>query len=721
LMSSETEDRRSDDRLTRGEAQDWLAGLEEVDEQALAEVVPVSDQPDEDDQETVDQHDQESGEAAAEAEMIPDADDWFSDMESAADDDLLEMLAVSGEGEEGVSEHDEQADEEIERAEIPDWMQSAAPIDAGDESGEEAPVVELPEQPVMDEALMTLFEETQEDDSSAVDVLAQAEEPEIEALEPEPEAEQEVGWLEPETSEEDWLGSFTAAEAETEAIDESSAPVASEEDDWLASVPEPEIEAVSDLDEALSFDAVEQSIFESEELEPISEAVDSDEEIPAEAADLAAVAEDAVAVEASDTAEASDTVEVSDMVKDEVGGEEETAADDGPPAWLADMEPITAPEEDQEAIASLLDQPYDPFEGGSPDQVPQYASATDTGILQPDESPDWMSAFTGEELPEEEEPFLDEAEAVESGTEEQDVMSQDLEPDAEQPLEDVSESETDQEWEDEFPAPTDVLADYVYGEDELESMEEDDREMPDWLVAITSSESEQIEGLLPDEPETYSSAEDTGVLQPGNELDWLKDVSESAEESEETQAEEEAVDEARLWSDLDAAEVGEAGAESEDEDDFDFAMLETMAYEADKPEVAESESMEDETLASVVEGEGLPEIETDDELLQDLFAASGEQAALHEDEEAEEIEVAQPDDLEHTKVAVSEAEPVEVAEGESGKEPVPDDFTFYDLLPLWLRQPLERDPDAPMSADYEGASGRPEWLRDVSEDDEDTD
>jgi hypothetical protein len=75
-------------------------------------------------------------------------------------------------------------------------------------------------------------------------------------------------------------------------------------------------------------------------------------------------------------------------------------------------------------------------------------------------------------------------------------------------------------------------------------------------------------------------------------------------------------------------------------------------------------------------------------------------------------QVAQPDDLAHTR---------DVEEDDESDMPwledasVPDDFSFEELTPRWLRRPKEGN-GRPAPSD--AAPGAADWLRDVFEDDE---
>jgi hypothetical protein len=321
--------------------------------------------------------------------------------------------------------------------------------------------------------------------SDDLNAIAPAESPDIQLPEEELATIQEstadddssLGWLGPEEPEEDdWLGSF--ARAEPEPVSPEPPPSIQdvdqvrETDEWLAEMPDLELETVPEpsLDQPVSFDEVEEDLFGVEETERDLE---------------------------------TEVQEVPDF-------DEEAA-----PAWMADLEPIdeALPESD------MLTEAYDPFEAGSPDQVPSYRSVGDTGVLQPDEQPDWMAAFTGEELPER-------AEEDEIPAQEDELVLDDL-------------FDVEEEVQIEPQSITEGLSDITFDEieveedlfepDELAPPAEEEGEMPDWLVAITSSEADKLDDMRFEEvEETYSiSAADSGVLQPDEQPDWLVQVGES--------------------------------------------------------------------------------------------------------------------------------------------------------------------------------------------------
>lgn len=293
---------------------------------------------------------------------------------------------------------------------------------------------------------------------------------------------------------------------------------------------------------------------------------------------------------------------------EEIEGEISISAE---PGWLADWPAPEAPSSPpDEELAALLSEPYDPFEGGSPENVPRYQAASETGILQPDEQPDWMTAFLGGELPETDR--LPESAQEQAAT--RPLAEEESLPEAEWPEETLLSSEeiapTD-EWTVEQPAPTTEDA------------------VPDWLMAIADSEADKLAELFSsDEFFTPQEEEFAGIQEPSL--------------------------------------LEEPGKE-------ELAMPET--HEAFFAPTAE---------------------ETPD-------VATAAQAL--------------PDDIADF-VPESEAETSLPSTDEYADEPVPEDFSFGDWVPIWLRAPLEGQPEDLLNQNRDIPPAPPEWLRDVAEEDE---
>jgi tetratricopeptide (TPR) repeat protein len=633
-----------DDEALPASTGDWMSDLRELDSLWLEGESGVSETPD-----------AEEPEAQPEAERPAPSgpEEWLDEATEIGEADLSGAGAPTGEEREVTSE------DQIEPAsEIPEWVRDAAPIP---EVSEE-PGAEIPEFPGVDVDLMSLFD-AQDSGAGAVESWeAIGAGDELQASEPQ--ADVEHDWLEPAPADDDWLGAFAKFEAEeTESgahdvtlgaqIAADEAPVsaalgaegdllnggeAGEPDNWLTEVPDLEIETVpgeepsADAVSVLPSDAVESALFEEETTgdEPAVE-IEADQPDRASLEEVA-VSEDQHAVE-----------------------------EDEPPAWMAEIEPIEEPGSGQEN--ELFQQAYDPFEGGSPDQVPQYASAGVTGILQPDEQPDWIRAFTDEELSAE--------------PEDEEFTAQSLDLTALGGFEEGEEAGLDTG---EVTPITEGLADlgfesaaeYPSDDDEAQDFESDqpaeEGDLPDWLLAITNSEADKLDDVFL-EPELYSStAKDQGVLQPGSEPDWLVEIGAQVEEAP-------------------LAEVEPAGAaESPDQADAEFVVSESF-------DVVFSE---EESAAAVFEEAELPA---------DLFAEEPD-------------EVAQAADLAHTNELEPVTEAVGQPEEDTEAESVPEDFSFGELRPIWLRKPKEGDLAATIHGGQEEPPDVPEWLRDIFEDDE---
>ena len=590
-------------------------------------------------------------------------------------------------------------------------------------------------------------------------------------------------------ADDDWLGSFAKPEPPAEEMFEEtdSTPISDDplivrpdqffeesdnrvsDDEWLAHTaevePEPEIEGASDATRLLS------------ELD----------DMPLDEGSIESLFDD---------------ITPEDVSQDDLLQDDSAVAESDGPAWLAGIAPVetasTGPRSD--VLSSLLNEPYDPFEGGSADQIPQYLSAKDTGILQPDEKPDWMAAFTGELLPDPEEALdvnldLD----VDAVTEDaftlrdDDQIAEHLQ-DAFGAMADDAAAVSDQSQD----APE--SAEFEAYELEEETPPEDDGPMPEWLLAIANSEADKLDETLFDEPGQYGSAEATGVLQPDSEDDWFTQM---GEESEAPAVSEPGVSQPESVGDqFDDAAMSEVLEETFSEADMtpDWLLEETQGsvplanvfdeveqdlvasptenaldggqdvfdtdqgffeqhqtfdvapeernepvfpqgapetFDDARPDVQKPitfswDSQDDEAVPASFDDEdifGSPtsfETEISSPALDDLreelgvfdFAAgsgdSDEFGFADEPEiEAEDL-FAQAPDLAHTSATLLEEDAI----GEEA-EPVPDDFSFGDWLPIWLREPIEDDPNggAGLAASQDSPEP-PEWLRDVFEDDE---
>lgn len=512
-----------------------------------------------------------------------DAMSWLEDSldgADVADADFLAAIAAAS-GADLVS-GDEEGEAQL-ATDLPAWIQEAAP---------------LSERTVMaDEKGLTLEEE------QALEALT---------------SDEPLGELEDGVADQgaallaEWETWGTAQESAA-LIDEGAGLLEAEagEADWLG-LPEPEESA------PVSAEMLAGKLVDKTKL--------LDETIALEAASLAEA-------ERQDAADHAGPGEPGDQAVEETG-----------PAWLeglAGSEEKAIPAEDAlDDLAALLTQPYDPFEGGSPDKVPQYASAHDTGILQPDEQPDWMAAFTGEEvapdLSEEVgallsgEPGLADDRAlvgaldVEGGVRADTfVFEADSGDERGEPL---PARETD------FPFDLDAPA--------------EEGEVPSWLLAIADSEADKLGEEFADE----------GI-----------------------------------------AEAQEAALDAQDLDEADLIAPEPPEAVADVDITDEWDAVEE-----LLSGDAEAEI---------VLVAS-------EDVLADEEPVAAEDEWSFPLVAAETGEPADVLPEEYEDEPVPEDFSFGDWLPIWLRKPLEGGLDSSLGVSRDEKSEPPEWLRDVNEDEQ---
>jgi hypothetical protein len=315
--------------------------------------------------------------------------------------------------------------------------------------------------------------------------------------------------------------------------------------------------------------------------------------------------------------------------------------------------------------------------------VPEYRSAKETGILQPYETPTWMAAFSDEEAPialEEEQPaefdlggedsFLA-ALGIETPAEpEPSLGAETALPD----LDDLAGLRPDDSAEADRGLPT--------GEPAPE-----EGVMPDWLAAITSSASEQFDDLRFEDAEVYSpEAEASGLVSEG-ELDWLTPLGEEKGDQKLT-AEDSGAPRRDITAIFDEAEESPGGAEAAD-------------------------FMADLDLGDLGLGQAAP-AEAEDVRAWFAEAEPDEAEALDFDLDMAESQVAQPDDLAHTSKPEAEEEEFPwLADDE-----VPDDFSFEEVTPRWLRRLKPRRTGSPSASADEATPGASDWLRDVFEDDD---
>ncbi len=604
-LFGEEQPQQDEQPLEVGGVPDWMSGAAPVEaesEVASFDALFGEEQPQQDEQplEMGGVSDWMSGAAPAEAESeVASFDALFGEEQPQQDEQPLEMGGVSDwlsgaapvEAESEVAsldalfgeEQPQQDEQPLEMGGVSDWMSGAAPAEAELEVasfdalfGEEQP--QQDEQPLemggVSDWMSGATPAEAESEVASFDALFGEEQPQqdeqpLDAATMFQEASQELDWLPKQTSaEEDWLGSFAKPE---ETLSPASGQNSFQEDAWLADLPPADIE------------------------QPFSSGVEEEEP------EIGIDAQQEVSWQPS----------VPDF------GEPEAKLES--PADFSAQEELPPADTSASAEDNFLSEPYDPFAAGRVDQIPTYQAAKETGILQPDEVPDWMLAFSEEEPPLEAEDTAPEPEAALS-EEGLDLDWENLNIDEPQSAGIVEDRQPEMQIEDmtiepETAAPAPV-----------EELEDDSGEMPEWLLAITQSEADKLDDLLPaNEPETYLSAQETGVLQPGQEMEWL--------------------------------------ASATDE-----------LFDAD--------------LSNI---EPAP-----DDLLADLER------------------VAQPADMTDTKEVVLEEETGASFDFSFDDEFVPDDFSFEEVQPAWLRHPHEDDQK---SAKQTGkASNGPEWLRNAFED-----
>lgn len=515
-------------------------------------------------------------------------------------------------------------------------------------------------------------------------------------------------WPEPSAvAEDDWLGSYITPEiAEPQPWEEPEAapPTEAALAGWL---PQSAGDSVDEGDAAIG-------------LQPVQDEPD--------ATDVATLAGAfALPVEPVEVPEAPGAVD--DQVAG-VGGEAvaEAAVDDAPD-WLAGIEPDPVESPLLAGLDRLLNEPYDPFEGGREDQVPTYTAAKETGILQPNEQPDWMTAFLGGDEAETESPdappngVADSSAAPDRQAGYAAIQSEGvLEPESEAgwlaALSDEEIAEPDAPVSAAFEAPPETSS-----EDALEAAgpEENDSTtahgiyvplparqpklnyMPDWLAAI-ASEGKKLDAELlkavESEQQEHEEAGPLPVMAPSGKPEaanddlygqvdsgaWLGDsVAGQAADSDEAASPAAApanVDlppEVRAREPLPQADLAD--------DASDLAFLEQLDQVDWLPDVREEPASEEEVA--------------EDDLLADLDLRNmSDPQALPRDAAPEEA-VAPAWDLPDTTS--------DLRARQDDYAP-PDGFSFDDEVPAWLRGQGGHDQKSSSSR------GLPEWLRSPDED-----
>ncbi len=683
LPEAGIEDDSTLDALLSGEGsgegiEDWLGQpgdhepSSEIEEILRDEKTEETSQPD------------EEAEIALTEDEADSLDLWLEDADVGMDSDLLAALSTVESQQEQLDLGEDVALEPA--AEIPDWIAAAAPTDQ-DAGGDSDIVSEALESFSLEAELPQFAGPDQMADEDVLSEWEALESAQISASAEET-VDDESDKRDSGAADEDWLRSLALSgeEQESESQPVQAEPVSAEDDiqetveevlqrdgdsaDWLSGFDDQDVEeSIPGPTPILAGAAVDEGEVETD---------GNDAEKPSE-----------MLAEAARTAES-----VVDKVTEE-------SDDSGSPSWLENLTPAEELETGRDESDALLVEPYDPFEGGSPDQVPKYQSAKDTGILQPDERPAWMAAFTGEEMPDADEEVDTAAAGIEGG---EDTLT-------ELPL--VTDEDT-------LSPPDDQVVETVpdVSEQELESLALDtdeispDGEMPDWLLAIADSEAAQLgelEELL--DIEEPSPADETGQPEFVGEA-WLQQEADAVAEEpadETTQPEP-------------AMELDEEGAfeSAEVVDEFALPVPPALEFEPDAPKELELSEPEKIAVEAISEAASATEDSVDEDEdagadveVEDVPYGSDRMAAVPEEEE-----VAQAEGWAHTKdvetgLDASESVPVEL-----GDEPVPEDFSFGDWPPIWLREPKEGQPDGFIARRSGDAPEPPEWLRDVSEEEE---
>jgi tetratricopeptide (TPR) repeat protein len=522
------------------------------------------------------------------------------------------------------------------------------------------------------------------------------------------------------------------------AFEESTAAESSDEPerDWLSSYAAPEMPLEEEAEASAFAESVPAEWMPQDlDLGPLTNDIESEPEQPQ--AEVAPVWSDEIEALTADTppideAEETELAGVTGLETDESQDQpvaldveeiREVSGDAETPGWLSAMQPSTAESPLLAELDTLLNQPYDPFESGREDQVPSYATAGETGILQPNEQPDWMTAFLDGEADEEAEPAeasdalaAPDKPASRAAVQGEGVLAPDAEEDWLASLETDDEVEPDTDIVDGIPAvasqPSEEPAPAESESEEstesgglggvyvpLQSRQPKLNYMPDWLAAI-ASEGKKFDAELnaaeqPDADEFEPALENAPASAPEPQADdWY------------------AVAEETAWQVEDVAELPQDASESvQPAASLDVEDLMEEAHEP-APEVAPGD---DTSAASFLEQldqvDWLPEVreETDgdeavpeEDFLADLDLGDLSDTIYSAQSSAPEPEVAPAWDLPDT-TNDSPAQQDDFAPT--------DNFAFDDEeLPAWFRG--EHGRDQGLGPD----SGLPEWLRSPDED-----
>jgi hypothetical protein len=203
-----------------------------------------------------------------------------------------------------------------------------------------------------------------------------------------------------------------------------------------------------------------------------------------------------------------------------------------------------------------------------------------------------------------------------------------------------------------------------------------------------------------EEADTYSSSAEASGVVSENDLDWLAPLGEEAEEPVDSG---EKADNKPLDMDAIFAGVGSLGAEDEEPatDEAEFSELDMSDLKPADDAGSDSEAIQSwfaDIPARSEDEIGASEVKEDE-----IF-----------DFELPKTQVAQPDDLAHTRDVEEDDESDMPGLGDAA---VPDDYSFEELTPHWLRRPKEDNLNT-SPHERDAAPDAPDWLRDVFEDEE---
>ncbi len=312
------------------------------------------------------------GEEAPAADEPEDSSDTWDPSSSAEFAAMLDNAAVELSPEEIETAFEPEAQGEIAPSLFED-LAEIAPEATEAESDDDSDLIKalglssaaLPGTVELDAELLAFFDTPE-------DSMPYAGEPEGTAAESPVE---DSSWVDAPAVSDDWLGAYVTPAADAPSLDEPESTVSAEAGSvgWLPA----EREALPEVDE------------QEAALVPLPDEADAAEDM--REAEMPALADEAVAALELEDGSSSDETEV----VAEAGEGMPAAEESGAPGWLTDIASNAEESPLFSGLDALLTEAYDPFEGGREDQVPTYAATKETGILQPNEQPDWMTAFLG--------------------------------------------------------------------------------------------------------------------------------------------------------------------------------------------------------------------------------------------------------------------------------------------------------------------------------------